>query len=1485
MFKSNSQRRRLGSRRARSKRQQSYSRRLSLENLEPRLALSGTWTALAHAAPAGIGTMELLSDGTVIGTQGKNWYKLTPDASGSYTNGTWSTMASMSLERLYDATNMLPDGRVFVLGGEYSGPTGLAQNWTSTGEIYNPVTNTWSSIPNDPETNFGDDPSALLPDGRVLVGSVNNANTYIYDPANSSWSNGPTKLYSDRSDEETWTKLADGSILSYDIFGNAQEAQRMDPATMSWIDSGRVPVALQNSGSEIGPAVLLPDGRVFQIGATSNTAFYTPSATPGGTGSWAAGPVIPGGLTGSDTCAAMMPNGDVLLAAVGSSSKIYEFDPAANSFTDVTSGLSAQRMLALPSGQVLVTNGGSQLYVYTPSGSPQPAWKPTIASVVPKGSNYTLTGTQLNGLSAGASYGDDAEMDTNYPIIEFHSGTGQVYFARTFNWSSTGVATGNAPETTDFSLPASMPYGTYSLTVVASGIASAPVSFTGGIVGSAADLVVTNSGPNSGTEGSNITFTVTVTNAGPTNTTNVVLTDTLDPNLKYASATKSQGSVAQSGHVVTFSLGSLAVGQTATFTVTAEALDAGNLSDSASATSSLVDANPYNNTAAVSVPMADPAIVVSAPLTTIQQTLTNQTVATFTHASGLEPASAFVATINWGDATTSTGTITESGSTYSVIASHTYAVSGTYTIVTSVVEPVVAPPPSAWMPLASQGNGGNARFALLSDGSVLVPRATSNGPAGRLIPDASGSYINGTWTSAAGFTISSRNSASMIVLPDGRVLMFGGLQNNVTPLNDGQIFNPQTNTWTNVANFPAGNTFGNGPMMLLSDGRVLAGAIDGPQTYIYDPATDSWSAGPTKLYGDTSDHESWALLPDGSILSYDVNSNPEEAQRLDPTTMTWTDAGSVPVALEAGISASQNMGPGVLLPDGRVLQLGRSSQTAIYTPPTAGDGTNGVGSWAAGPVIPDGLEAGGDDVGNGSTAALLPNGYVLFEADVPDSGGPTRFFEFDPTAPLASSLTDVTPPIPDFQILSSNSSTRMLLLPTGQLLLGIQNPNGESYWSNQAYIYTPSGAPQAAWQPTVTSVVANGDGSYTLTGTQLNGLSAGASHGTSTQMATNYPLVELTDSAGHVVFARTFNWSSTGVATGATPETTQFSLPPTLIYGTYSLTVVANGIASAPVSFTGGTQGRFADVVVTNSGPTTSTEGSSLTYSFTVINNGPYSAPNVVLADTLDPSLSYQSATKSQGSSTLSGNVVTFSFGSLGVGQSVTATVTVVASDDGNLNNSAAVTSSILDPISSNNLVVVTTAVAEPPIVVSAPKTLSGKNQSNVTVATFTHANGVEPASALVATINWGDNTTSTGTITESGTTYTVKGSHTYASNGSHTVTTTVVESESSGGPRAPAQLTGSPSTTLTTRPASGSSLANNWTNLTATSAARTAALDALLADLASVSTHHASAPVGAALVDQVLGGWDRWTDDTTDWFDAADPLASRLEAALASRS
>src|SRR5947209_8458970 len=97
-------------------------------------------------------------------------YKLTPDSTGSYARGTWSQLASMNLARFHDATTVLPDDRVLVLGGQNTGPN-LDTTKTNTGEIYNPVTNTWTNIAPFPEAEFGSDPTMLLPNGKLLAGA------------------------------------------------------------------------------------------------------------------------------------------------------------------------------------------------------------------------------------------------------------------------------------------------------------------------------------------------------------------------------------------------------------------------------------------------------------------------------------------------------------------------------------------------------------------------------------------------------------------------------------------------------------------------------------------------------------------------------------------------------------------------------------------------------------------------------------------------------------------------------------------------------------------------------------------------------------------------------------------------------------------------------------------------------------------------------------------------------------------------------------------------------------------------------------------------------------------------------------------------------------------------------------------------------------------------------------------------------------------
>jgi hypothetical protein len=474
---------------------------------------AATWATLTNAAPAAAGTMLLLSDGTVMVQNNSSnfagWMRLVPDIHGSYANGTWvSNIASMITPRLYFASNMLPDGRVWVLGGEYSGSS-LAQNITALGEIYNPVTNSWSSITSYPTTSacsttpcFGDDPSMLLSATKILAGDIFLPTPRIYDIPSNTWSTAGTKVYNDRSDEETWAKLPNGNVLTYDLFQSiatgGSYAEVYNPGTNTWSSispsdgtaSGTIPQLSSSAlGFELGPILRLQDGRIFAIGATNKTALYDPSAN-----SWSAGPLIPGNNGADDAPAAAMPNGRVLFAADNgfgqgapfkAPTRIYEFDPVANTISDATpadtvlasTAAYTKRMLVLPTGQVLFSDGSSRLWVYTPDAPFTQSARPVINSVVYNGGGlFTLSGKQINGQSSGSGYGDDVESDENYPIIRLQNLAGNVYYCRTTNWSTVGVdGGGNVIQSVNFTLNSAITPGNYVLYLTGSGIPSFPM--------------------------------------------------------------------------------------------------------------------------------------------------------------------------------------------------------------------------------------------------------------------------------------------------------------------------------------------------------------------------------------------------------------------------------------------------------------------------------------------------------------------------------------------------------------------------------------------------------------------------------------------------------------------------------------------------------------------------------------------------------------------------------------------------------------------------------------------------------------------------------------------------------------------------------------------------------------------------------------------------------------------------------------------------
>ena len=459
---------------------------------------AGTWLALTNPAPGGVNLMLLLSDGTVMTAgSGTSWYRLTPDVHGSYVNGTWTTLAPMNDSRRYFSSQVLPDGRVFVAGGEYGSGANKA-------EIYQPTNNTWTQAATPPDTII-DNVSETLPTGNILEGSPG-SDIRIYNIVSDTWS--PTIVPLGGQDESSWVKLQDGSVLTF----TGTNTERFIPALNQWVVDAPLPTPLYGWAYELGAGILLPNGKAIFFGGTGTNAVYTPwttnyagTYTPAGatnSGTWTLVASTPNYNAPLDAPAAMLMNGTILCCmtptnnSFGTSSTYYEYNYISNAFTQITvpgGGFTASpvaygtTMLDLPDGTVLVSGWGSQLYNYQPSGSPLTNGMPSILSATTNlDGSFHLTGTLFNGISEGASYGDDSQMNSDYPVARITNGSVTAY-CRTYNWSTCNLMTGTNIVTTEMTLPAGLLAGTYPLVVTANGIASAPYSLT--IVGTPLPVV------------------------------------------------------------------------------------------------------------------------------------------------------------------------------------------------------------------------------------------------------------------------------------------------------------------------------------------------------------------------------------------------------------------------------------------------------------------------------------------------------------------------------------------------------------------------------------------------------------------------------------------------------------------------------------------------------------------------------------------------------------------------------------------------------------------------------------------------------------------------------------------------------------------------------------------------------------------------------------------------------------------------------------
>ncbi|HEX4157011.1 MAG TPA: hypothetical protein VHY79_00925 [Rhizomicrobium sp.] len=477
----------------------------------PKKSKSGKWNDLTNTptfTEYGPWEPQLLTDGTVlVADAGTNqWYKLTPDAKGQYSDGKWTAIAKAPSNDcpLYYAQQILTDGRMIENGGEYNT---CGSGESTAGALYDPVGNSWVSVsPPSGWTEIGDADSIILPNGTYMLAECCNSNQALATISGNSVTWKAQTGYGSNS-EEGWAALPGGNVQTVDVWNigsNYDDYEIYNTSKGTWSLAGQTPDLLTNGSKELGPAPLTP-----QYGSAGTIIQFTGNPTSGvndiydvASGTWTSGPVME--VSGTiydcaDAPAATLPDGNVLVQAspgvYDAPSHFWEFSISKKgkvTATQVDDTKDAANdpsyfgnMLLLPTGQVFwddSQDSAREISIYTPTGKPKKKWLPVVSSVsnsLTVGSTgNAISGTNFNGFDLGGTWGDDAQAATNFPIVRItNNSSGDVCFGRSYGFSTMGVWTTGTTNAT-FDIPNGCETGASTLQVVVNGIASKGVAVT-----------------------------------------------------------------------------------------------------------------------------------------------------------------------------------------------------------------------------------------------------------------------------------------------------------------------------------------------------------------------------------------------------------------------------------------------------------------------------------------------------------------------------------------------------------------------------------------------------------------------------------------------------------------------------------------------------------------------------------------------------------------------------------------------------------------------------------------------------------------------------------------------------------------------------------------------------------------------------------------------------------------------------------------------
>ncbi|WP_281321879.1 DUF7507 domain-containing protein [Flavobacterium aestivum] len=969
---------------------------------------------------------------------------------------------------------------------------------------------------------------------------------------------------------------------------------------------------------------------------------------------------------------------------------------------------------------------------------------------------FTITATN-NGPNAATGVSVADTLPAGYTFVSASPSAGTSWTAP--NWTIGNLANGaNATLAITATVNATGPYGnTATITGNETDINSANNTSTSTPVPVAStDLAVTKvvdiTNP---TVGTNVVFTITATNNGPSAATGVSVADTLPAGYTFVSASPSAGTTWTAPN---WTIGNLANGANAVLTITATVNATGPYANTATITGTENDPTPANNTAtSTPVPVASTDLAVTKVSNNPTPAVGTNVVFTITAtnngpsaATGVSVADTLPAGYTFVSASPSAGTTwtapnwtignLANGANATLTITATVNATGPYantaTITGTENDPTPAnntststptPVPSTDLAVTKVSNIANP---TVGTNVIFTITATNNGPSaatGVSVADTlpagytfvSASPSAGTTWTAPNWTIGNLANGANAVLtitatvnatgPYANTATITGTENDPTPANNTAtstpapmgsadlavtktVNNPTPTVGTNVVfTITATN---NGPS--AATGVSVADTLPAGYTFV--------SAAPAA--GTTWTAPNWTIgnLANGAnaILTITATVN-ATGPYANTATITGTETDPTP----ANNTATSTPTP---------VASADLAVTKTVNNPTPTVGTNVIFTITAtnnGPSAATGV----------SVADTLPAGYTFVSAS--PSAGTTWTAPNWTIGNLASGANAVLTITATVNATGPYANTATIT--------GTEN---DPTPANNTATSTPT--PVASTDLVVSKVsnIANPTVGtnviFTITATN-NGPSAATGVSVADTLPAGYTFVSATPSAGTTWTAP--NWAIGNLANGANAT---LAITATVnATGPYGNTATITGTENDPTpanntSTSTPTPVASTDLVVTKvvdiANPTV---GTNVVFTITATNNGPSAATGVSVADTLPAGYTFVSATPSAGTSWTAPN---WTIGNLANGANATLTITATVNATGPYANTATITGTENDPTPANNTSTSTpTPVASTDLAVTKVSNIANPTVGANVVFTITATNNGPSAATGVS--------------------------------------------------------------------------------------------------------------------------------------------------------